>query len=206
MAMIMSLKDSTPLKWPEGWPTTLPEKQRFQPIWRKTQLFYVTSLESELRRMGVVSALLTYNPRGDRNPGAAVWFSRVRAEDFSWRDDLGIKIAYPTLDDVDRAYYSLVKIYHPDTGTKADITIFHRIDDARKLAKKWINRQEGNAFDYSIGADAFKEVRLNIAALANSIRHIRGLERCGTSAIMEKTFEGFKQLTEGDRVNVAAGS
>lgn len=191
------MRESSPLKWPEGWARTLPEKQRLQPQWKKSQTFYVDALEVELKRMDTVSSILTYNVRGDRDPGVAVWFSRKREEDFSWRNDLGLRNPYPTLDEVDRAYYSLVKIYHPDSGTKADITIFHRIDDARKLAKKWVNRQEGNAFDYSIGADAFKEVRLNIAALANSIRHIRGLERCGTSAIMEKTFEGFKQLTEG---------
>lgn len=194
------MRETSPLKWPEGWARTLPEKQRTQPQWKKPQTFYVDALEAELKRMGTISSVLTYNPRGDRDPGVAVWFSRTRAEDFSWRDDLGLKMAYPTLDDVNKAYYTLVKIYHPDTGTKADITIFHRIDDARKLARKWVNRQEGNAFDYSIGADAFREVRLNIAALANSIRHIRGLERCGTSAIMEKTFEGFKQLTEGASV------
>lgn len=198
------MREESPLRWPEGWQPTLPEKQRWQPAWKKSHSFYVDALETELKRMGTVFSVLTYNPRGDRNPGAAVWFSRTREEDFSWRNDLGLRNPYPTLDDIDRAYYSLVKIYHPDTGTKADITIFHRIDDARKLAKKWVNRQEGKAFDYSIGADTFKEVRLNIAALANSIRHIRGLERCGTSAIMEKTFEGFKQLTEGKTDVIAA--
>jgi len=200
------MKESSPLKWPDGWTRTLPEKQRTQSQWKKSHGFYLDSLESELKRMGMIAAVLTINTRGDRDPGVAVWFSRKKEEDFSWRGDLGISNPYPSLDDVDRAYYSLTKLYHPDTGSKADVTIFHRITDARAKAKRWVNRQEGNSFDYSIGADAFKEARLNIAALANSIRYLRGLERCGTSQIMEKTFEGFKQLSEGIHVEHATAS
>jgi hypothetical protein len=194
------MRETTPLHWPEGWPRTLPEHQRLQPQWKKSRGHYITALELELKRMDTVASLLTSNAAGSRDPGVAIWFSRKREEDYSWRDDLGLKVAYPTAADIDRAYYELVKLYHPDTGTKADVTIFHRISDARKAAKAWLDYREGNAFDYSIGADAFKDQRLNIAALANSIRHIRGLERCGTSAIMEKTFEGFKQLGEGGHV------
>jgi hypothetical protein len=200
------MKETYPLKWPEGWTRTLPEKQRAQSQWKKPHGFYVDALENELKRMGMISAVLTLNTRGDRDPGVAVWFSRKKEEDFSWRGDLGITIAYPTLDDIDKAYYSLSKLYHPDTGASADSTIFHRITDARAKAKRWVNRQEGNTFDYSIGADAFREARLNIAALSNSVRYLRGLERCGTSQIMEKTFEGFKQIAEQAVSHVAAAS
>lgn len=198
------MKEQSPLKWPEGWPRTLPEKQRFQPHWKKSQSFYANALETELKRMGTVSSALTMNSSNSRDAGVAVWFSRKREEDFSWRETLSITAAYPTINQIDDAYRALAKIYHPE-GSGGDISIFHKITEARQKAKNWVNRNEGNLLDHAIGADAFKEVRLNIAALANSIRHIRGLERCGTSAIMEKTFEGFKQLTEG-AVHVAAAS
>jgi hypothetical protein len=200
------MKESTPLKWPEGWARTLPEKQRVQPAWKKPQAFYVDALETELKRMGTVASVLTLNPRGDRDQGVAVWFSRTGKEDFSWRETLGITIAYPTLDEVASAYRKLAAKYHPDNLQTGDVSIFHRIKIAQRDAENWVNRREGNKFDYAIGADAFRDARTNIAALANSIRHIRGLERCGTSAIMEKTFEGFKQLAEGIHVEHAAAS
>jgi hypothetical protein len=194
------MKEATPLRWPEGWTRTLPEKQQAQSQWKKPQSFYIDALETELKRMGVIASVLTMNPKYDRDPGVAVWFSRTRKEDFSWRETLGITAPYPTNSEIDDAYRRLAAKYHTDNLQTGDVNVFHKIADARKIAKDWVNRREGNTFDYAIGADAFKEVRLNIAALANSIRHIRGLERCGTSAIMEKTFEGFKQLAEGEHV------
>jgi hypothetical protein len=188
------MKEATPLKWPGDWQRTLPEKQELNAQWKKPRSFYVAQLETELKRIGVTSSVLTSNGLSDRDPGVAVWFSRIKKEDFSWRETLRITSAYPTLDEVDEAYRKLVAQHHPDRG--GDINIFHKITDARAKAKDWVNHREGNTFDYAIGADKFKEQKLNIAALANSIRHIRGLERCGTSAIMEKTFEGFAQLAE----------
>lgn len=197
------MKESSPLKWPQGWPRVLPEHREPQAAWKKSHGFYVDQLEAELRRFGVIQSELTMNGRGDRDLGVAVWFSRKRAEDFSWRDVLGLTIAYPTLGDVDAAYRKLAAKYHTDNLSTGDIEVFHKITKARIAARDWVNRQEGNVFDYSIGADKFDEVRLNIASLANSIRHIRGLERCGTSAIMEKSFEGFKQLGEARDVVAA---
>jgi hypothetical protein len=191
------MKETYPLKWPQGWPRTLPEKQEANAQWKKPRAFYIGQLETELKRIGTESSILTLNSAGDRDPGVAVWFSRTKKEDFSWRETLRITSAYPTLIEIDDAYRQLAKIYHPE-GSGADINIFHKITDARAKAKDWVNHREGNVFDYGIGADRFKDARLNIAALANSIRHIRGLERCGTSAIMEKTFEGFAQLAEGN--------
>jgi len=189
------MKEATPLKWPEGWVRTLPEHQRTRTQWKKPQSFYIDSLEKELGRMGTVSSVLTINPRGDRDPGVAVWFSRTKKDDFSWRETLQMAIAYPTLADIDDAYRRLAKIYHPE-GSNPDINIFHKLADAKAKARYWVSRQEGNTFDYAIACDSFRETRLNVAALANSIRHIRGLEQCGTSAIMEKTFQGFAQISE----------
>jgi DnaJ-class molecular chaperone len=177
-----------------------------QPLWKKPQGFYIDSLEAELKRMGTIASVLTLNGRSDRDQGVAVWFSRTGKEDFSWRETLGITIAYPTIEEVSSAYKKLAAKYHPDNLQSGDVNIFHRIKLAQRDAENWVNRREGNQFDYAIGADAFKDARLNIAALANSIKHIRGLERCGTSAIMEKTFEGFKQLSEGANVQYATAS
>jgi hypothetical protein len=198
------MKEATPLKWPQGWPRTLPEKQESNSQWKKPRSFYVAQLEAELKRIHATISILTLNTVGDRDPGVSVWFSRPKKEDFSWRETLRIFSGYPTTDEVDEAYRKMVAVYHPDRG--GDINIFHKITDARAKAKEWVNHQEGNTFDYAIGADKFKEARLNIAALANSIRHIRGLERCGTSAIMEKTFEGFAQLAEKAESHVPASA
>lgn len=194
------MRETTPLRWPEGWPRTMPETQTFQAQWKKSRVFYVDALELELKRIGTTSCILTFNESGSRDPGVAVWFSRKREEDFSWRTTLRITIAYPTQDDVQSAYRVLAAKYHTDNLTSGNLELFHEVAKAKQMALDWVNRREGNVFDYSIGADKFKEPKLNIAALANSIRYIRGLERCGTSAIMEKTFEGFKQLTEGKNV------
>lgn len=197
------MKEQTPLKWPSGWPRVLPEKQKSQPSWKKPRSFYLDKLEEELKRMGTVSSLVTSNGAVARDCGVAVWFSRVKKEDFSWRDTLNLHIAYPTLDDVGRAYRPLAAKYHTD-GSASDAEMFLNITKARDAAVKWVNQREGNTFDMAIACDTFNEVRLNIAALWQSIKHIRGLERCGTSALMEKTFEGFAQLPEGK--NVAAAS
>lgn len=188
------MKESSPLKWPLDWPRTLPERQQVQAQWKKSQSFYIDALELELKRMGTVSSVLTLNTRGDRDTGVAVWFSRTKKEDFSWRDILQIRNPYPTIDEIDSAYRVLARRYHTDNLDSADVEVFHQITKARQTARDWVNRREGNSYDYAIACDTFKDVRLNIAALANTIRHIRGIERCGTSALMEKTFEGFKQI------------
>lgn len=197
------MKEVMVLKWPEGWQRTLPEKQETNKQWKKPYKFYVGMLETELKRIGSETYLLTSNPPGDRDPGVAIWFSRTKRDDFSWRETLRIPDAYPTLTQIDDAYRALVKIYHPE-GSGGDIAIFHKITDARAAAKNWLNHRDGSVFDSAIGADKFKEARLNVAALANSIRHIRGLDRCGTSAIMEKTLQGFAQLAEKAETHVTA--
>lgn len=197
------MKETSPLKWPSGWPRVMPEHRQEQKQWKKPQGFYVDQLELELRRLGAIQSGLTMNERGNRDTGVAVWFSRKREEDFSWRDTLGITVAYPAISDVESAYRKLAAKYHTDNIDTGDLEVWLKIQKARVTAREWVNRQEGNVFDYSIGADTFKEQRLNIAALANSLRHIRGLERCGTSAIMEKTIEGYKALPEGKDVIAA---
>lgn len=197
------MKEATPLKWPGNWPRVLPENQKGHSSWKKPQSFYLDQLELELKRMGTISSVVTSNGRGSRDSGVAVWFSRTKKEDFSWRETLNLHIAYPTLDDVGRAYRPLAAKYHTE-GSSSDIEMFLKVTKARDSANAWVNRREGNNFDMAIACDTFDEARLNVAALWQSIKHIRGLERCGTSALMEKTFEGFAQLTEGAHVTTAA--
>lgn len=194
------MKESTPLKWPEGWPRTRPQDQKKQSQWKKPYSFYLDKLEEELKRMGTVSSQVTSNGSGDRDPGVAVWFSRTRKEDFSWQDALEIRNPYPNANEIDSAYRRLAQRYHPDNRQTGDVAMFHKIADARARAMDWVNRKDGTSFDYAIACDTFEELRLNVAALWQSIKHIRGLERCGTSALLEKSFEGFKQLTEGKHV------
>lgn len=198
------MKEEHPLKWPTGWPRVLPEKQQLNAQWKKSWRFYRDQLEIELARLGVETSMITLNADGSRDPGVGLWFSRKKEEDFSWRDTLAITTAYPTLDDVNAAYRRMVAKYHTDNLDTGDLEIFHKISRAKAAAINWVNHSEGNTYDFGMGSDKFKEPRLNLAALANSIRHIRGLERCGTSAIMEKTLQGFAALPEGENVKARA--
>jgi hypothetical protein len=197
------MKESTPLKWPGNWPRVLPEHRVGQSSWKKPQSFYLDQLELELKRMkvieredGGIAASVTSDGKGARDTGVAVWFSRTKKEDFTWRETLGLYVAYPTLDDVGRAYRPLAAKYHTE-GSSGDLEMFLKVTRARDAASSWVNQRSGNSYNMAIACDKFNEARLNIASLWQSIKHIRGLERCGTSALMEKTFEGFAQLTEG---------
>lgn len=199
------MKEATPLKWPEsGWPRTRPQDQAGRSQWKKTQIFYVDQLELELKRMGALASVLTWNGPRDRDPGVAVWFSRKRKDDFTWQDTLEIKNPYPTLDEIETAYKKLVPRYHTDRPGEGDPVMFVKINEARMLARRWVSRVEGNVHDLAIACDAFRESRLNVAALWQTIKHIRGIERCGTSALMERAIEGFAQLTEGNRAAASA--
>lgn len=199
------MKESTPLKWPEGWPRTDPREQKEQRAWKHPRTFYVAALEKELKRMGVTSFALTRNEDSERDPGVAAWFSRKKKDDFSWKTTLGIASAYPTEDEIDRAYKSLAKKYHPE-GSSPDIELFRRATQARDAGFDWANRREDVRHDYAIACDAFTQVRHNIAGLAALVRHIRGLERLGGAGMVERTFQGFAQIPEKAETHVVTAS
>jgi hypothetical protein len=197
--------EATVLRWPEGWPRTRPQDQKANASWRRTANQYRDLLSKELAKMGAPTVLISCNVpltdrgqltagREPRDVGVAVYFSRKKAEDFSWQQTLELtKVMYPTEDEVDAQFRRLAAPHHPDRPG-GDLAMFQKFATARDQAKRWIKRDEHQSFDYVIACDTFREVRLNIAALVTSIRAIRALERVGTSAILERAFKGFSAL------------
>lgn len=201
----MQATERYPLSWPSGWPRTRPQDRKAMASWKKTANQVKDALEKELTRMGCPSFLISSNVpltlRGAMTPGAepldvgvAVYFSRKVKEDFSWQEALDIHEPAPTEDQVNAAFRRLAQIYHPDKG--GDIAMFQAVTKHRDNALRWINRRTNTNFDYVIAADNFREVRLNMAAVVGSLKAIRQLERCGTSAILERAYQGFAALPE----------
>lgn len=202
----MQKKESFPLAWPDGWPRTRPQDQRAMPSWKGTANKYRETLEVELQRMKCPSSVISSNVpmtlRGSmtvgiepRDVGVAVYFSRPAKEDYSWSEVLGIRDPIATTEEqVQGAYRRLVVLYHPDKG--GDIVMFQKATQARDAALRWINRKENQAYAYVIACDQFREVRLNMEAIALTIRAIRQIERCGTSSLLERAFKGFSALPE----------
>jgi hypothetical protein len=48
-----------------------------------------------------------------------------------------------------------------------------------------------------IACDTFKEVRLNLAAIAFTLKAMRQIDRCGTSSVLERSFKSFLALAAG---------
>ena len=197
-------KDVYPLSWPEDWPRTRPQDQRAMASWKRTANQYRDALVTELTRMespsAVISSNVPLNLRGAMTPGieprdvgVAVYFSRKVKEDFSWQDVLGIRDPIAVTEaQIQESFKRLAQVYHPDRG--GDIAMFQKVTSARDNALRWINRKSDQNFAYVIAADQFKEVRLNMAAIVNTIKAIRQIERCGTSSLLERAFKGFSAL------------
>lgn len=201
--MTAEKKESYPLFWPEDWPRTRPQDQKSMPSWKRTANQYRESLATELERMGspfaVISSNVPITMRGamtlgvePRDVGVAVYFSRKIKEDFTWQDVLNIHDPDPSEQQIQESYRRLAAIYHPDKG--GDAQMFHSITRHRDNALRWINRKTDQHFDYVIACDQFKEVRLNMAAIAMTIKAIRQIERCGTSSLLERAFKGFSAI------------
>lgn len=196
-------KEWYPLTWPEDWPRTRPQDRKPMASWKRTANQYRDALVTELTRMGSPSAIISSNvPLNVRHAlqagvepldvGVAVYFSRKIKEDFAWQDALGIHDPAPTEQQVNDAYRRLAQIYHPDRG--GDVAMFQAVTKHRDNALNWINRKTNQNFDYVIACDQFREVRLNMAAIVNTIKAIRQIERCGTSSLLERAFRGFSAL------------
>lgn len=199
------MKEAYPLSWPEGWIRTRIQDRKSQAAWKKSANESRDALIKELERMGVESMLISTNiptkftgalqvTQEPRDPGVAVYFSRKLKEDYSWQDILGINDPAPSLDMIDRAYREKARLHHPDSG--GDLETFKMITAARDRAKAWVNMRENQEHQYVIPCDTFKEVRWNINAIRMTISYIRGLERCGTSGLIERAFKGFEAITE----------
>lgn len=199
-------QEAYPLHWPQGWPRVRPQDQKPQAAWKRTANQYRDMLATELDRMGsptaVISTNVPINLRGQMTPnieprdvGVAVYFSRPVKEDFSWQDVLGIRDPVSaTESQIQESFKRLAGIYHPDRG--GDIAMFQKVTAARDQAIRWLTRNEAKALPYVIACDQFREVRLNMAAIVNTIKAIRQIERCGTSSLLERAFKGFAALPE----------
>jgi hypothetical protein len=199
------MKEPYPLAWPEGWQRTLLRDRRANKAWKDTLIQSAEKLRAELKKTKVLSYVISSNipPSGKSfadvprpaDTGVAVWFSRERPDDYSWQETLHISSPSPTEAEILEAFKRLALPYHPDKPT-ADINIYHRYDDAKKRALDFIRRKTGANYQQVIAIDTFEEVRWNMRACQMSLFYLRGLENCGSAAILERAFEGFAEIPE----------
>ena len=197
-------KEAYPLHWPEDWPRTRPQDQKRMASWKRTATDYREELIRELERSKVVNAVISCNVqvsmRGTmtkyvepRDPGVAIYFSRPLKDDFRWQDALGVHSPAPTDDEINGAYRKLAQQYHPDRPGGGDREMFLALTQHRDRALAWAHRDERPP-EHVIACDLFGEVRLNLAAIAFTLKALRQIDRCGTSALLERSFKGFMAL------------
>lgn len=200
------MKETYPLKWPEGWPRTAIKDREARAVWKKSERQAIEALELELKRFGAISSVLTRKDPSDirtaPDPSVAVMFARKRDDDFSWQGALGIQNPAPTLDEIEAAFRRLANQHHPDRG--GDVETWHALAKHKKAAIAYVNRLSGSAHDYAIGCDKYKETRWNITAICATIRSFRQIERDGASRLLERAMQGFAALPEGQNVNASA--
>lgn len=184
------------LEWPAGTPRTFIGSREGNSQWKKTMTYYEEMLVRELDRLGVVGIKITTNNTA-QDPGVAVWISRQREADYSWQQILGIDNPAPTREEVNSAYRHKVAPFHPDSAGGGDPENFLLVTKARDRAFEWIEMSEGRTHNMVIACDRWKEARLNLNAIRLNIAALRQIERCGTSAMMEKAFAGYAAITEG---------
>lgn len=195
-------KEAYPLSWPEDWPRTRPQDQREMRSWKRKANDYREELAKELDRVkatvAVISTNVPLNVRGlmtigvePRDVGVAIYFSKPAKEDFRWQDALGIHTPAPTTDQINDAYRRLAAQHHPDRG--GDVEMFRALTLHRDHALRWATRDTATP-DHVIACDLFREVRLNLAAIAFTLKALRQIDRCGTSSILERSFKGFLAL------------
>lgn len=210
---VLHANETTPLKWPEGWPRTQIKDREGRASWKRTFREYRDEVALELQRMGATHVSITYND-GDRSrldPGVAVWFSMEPQANFDWQAGLKLDNPAPSLAEIDSAYRTLAQKHHPDAvanGSGGDVEIFHKLMDYRKAARAWVLGERDQKNDNAIPCDKFTEIRLNLAAVANALKHFRGLERVGIPAILERVMTtAFKpSLPAAREVPVGAAS
>jgi hypothetical protein len=189
-----------PLQWPKDWPRTRIQDREERGAWKKTERQAVEALELELKRFGVLSAMLTRKDpqdfRGAADPSIAVWFSRKHQDDFSWQDALGVHNPAPTSEEINDAYRRLAAKYHTDNLVTGDIEMFHALTKHRKNALDYVERLTGQAHELSLACDKYKEARWNINAVRMTIHSLRQIERDGASALLEQAMKGFTAIPE----------
>ena len=170
--------------------------------WKRTANQYREELAKELDRrkatLAIISTNVPINVRGlmtagvePRDVGVAIYFSVPTKEDFRWQDALGIHDPAPTDDQINEAYRRMAAKHHPDRG--GDVEMFRALTQHRDRALRWAHRATALP-DYVIACDLYREVRLNLAAIAFTLKALRQIERCGTSSVLERSFKGFMAL------------
>lgn len=170
--------------------------------WKRTANQYREELATELDRVKATVAVISTNVqltvRGHLTPGleprdvgVAIYFSKPIKEDFRWQDALSIHDPAPTEEQIATAYRRLAAKHHPDAG--GDLEMFRSLTQHRDNAIAWATRATRPP-DHVIACDLFKEVRLNMAAIAFTLKALRQIDRCGTSALLERSFKGFMAL------------
>lgn len=193
-----------PLTWPADWPRTSVKDQRTNSQWKKDLNVYKFEIVHELRALKATRSIISTNckvvdrdgrlspndERTTRDPGVAVYFERPVVEDFKWMTTLMLT-GSPTDSDIDVAFKRLALPHHPDRG--GDAKLFALYSEAKQLGLAWYRRttQPPNLV---IACDTFNAVRLNLNAIALSLKAIRQLERCGTSQLLERTFQSMTTL------------
>lgn len=207
------MKESYPLLWPEGQTRTRINDRVSRGAWKLTNTQYKKRLEQELQRMKVRNVVITSNVqegfRGEpRDPSVAVYFTRPPNEDdFSWQETLGINNPDPKLDEIELRFKTLMKQFHTDNPDRGNLEMSVRLNEARKRATQFVTGEYGRENQLCIASDKYKEVRLNIAAVATAISYLRRLEDVGVSGILDRAFAGFRaELTQGTEDNRGASA
>ncbi len=207
-------KEAYPLHWPEDWPRTRPQDQKPMNSWKRKANDYREELAKELDRVkapvAIISTNVPLNVRGlmtagvePRDVGVAIYFSRPAKEDYRWQDALGVHEPDPSEERIQSAYKRLAAQHHPDKG--GDLEMFRALTQRRDDALRWVRRSTAEP-QHVIACDLYREVRLNLAAIAFTLKALRQIDRCGTSAILERSFKSFMALAAdaGPSVGVAS--
>lgn len=189
------------LEWPANSLRTRIDARESNSQWKKPASFYEEALIKEFDRMGVVAVKITTG-NTVQDPGVAVWVSRQKEADYSWQDLLGINNPSPTREEIGAAYKQKVAPFHDDKPGR-DLEMFLLITKARDRAFEWIQMSEGHLHNYAIACDRWKESKWNLNAIRLTVAAMRQMERCGTSAMMEKAFAGFAAITENSSAAAA---
>jgi hypothetical protein len=193
-----------PLSWPDDQARARPQDQKAMKMWKRTANQYREDLAKELDRVHATVAVISTNVpltvRGlmtpgvePRDVGVAIYFSKPAKEDFRWQDALEIRSPAPTEDQIQAAYRRLAVLHHPDKG--GDVEMFRSLTQRRDDALRWIHRSTAEP-DHVIACDLFREVRLNLAAIAFTLKALRQIDRCGTTPVLERSFKGFMALAQ----------
>jgi len=216
MANVSEKKESFPLSWPADWPRTRLADQRTMASWKRSANDYREELAKELDRrkapIAIISTNVPLSVRGQmvatavsqvRDVGVAIYFSLPMTEDFSWQDGLKIDSPAPSDDEINSAFRKLAAQYHPDKPGGGDREMFLALSRHRDNAMRWAHRMNAEP-QHVIACDTFKEVRLNLAAIAFTLKAMRQIDRCGTSAVLERSFKSFLALAAGDGIEASA--